>query len=249
MNIDTFIKQGEHGICQDYVLTNNDPENPELVLSDGCSSSPNTEVGSKLIVLNKLIGNHIFENYNEYRSILGDYFCDATLLYLETFGDWISIRIYGDGFVLCKFKNGKIILYNHEYSSNAPYYLSYGLDDDRRLLYMYNFKGSKYITNKYTFKESLVTVEKNEYGNVHIPTYCYLKDEIETIIIGSDGMNSFKTGNDILPLQDICVKMLDFKNYNGSFLKRRMNKLIKELNVEGYTNFDDVSLAALTTKE
>lgn len=249
MNIDTFIKQGEHGICQDYVLTNNDLEKPRLVLSDGCSSSPNTEIGSKLIVLDRLNNNYIFEKYDEYKKILGNYFYDATLLELKIIGDYFQIFIYGDGFLLCKYKNGNIILQNYEYESNAPYYLSYKLDTCRKNEYINNFKDSKYIIHKYNFYNKEISYKREEYKNIHSPYYLYKVNEIETIIIGSDGINSFKKENDILLLQDLCLRILDFKTYKGEFLKRRMNKLIKELNIEGYSNFDDISLAALTIKE
>ncbi len=64
MNIDTFIKQGEHGICEDYVIAKMINGSPVLVISDGCSSSPNTDVGSKLLALN-FIAERMKENDNK----------------------------------------------------------------------------------------------------------------------------------------------------------------------------------------
>ena len=49
MNANCAINIGStHALCQDYALARND--GPYVILSDGCSSSPDTDVGSRLLV-------------------------------------------------------------------------------------------------------------------------------------------------------------------------------------------------------
>src|SRR5215203_2249321 len=46
MNTDCFFNIGAtHSVCQDYVVAS-----PYLILSDGCSSSPDTDIGARLLV-------------------------------------------------------------------------------------------------------------------------------------------------------------------------------------------------------
>ncbi len=49
INIDTFLKIGDqHKICEDYIIQGTD-QVPLLILSDGCSSSDNTEMGARIL--------------------------------------------------------------------------------------------------------------------------------------------------------------------------------------------------------
>ncbi len=46
MNTDWFSSQGsQHRINQDYVLSGND----YVILSDGCSMAPNSDIGARLL--------------------------------------------------------------------------------------------------------------------------------------------------------------------------------------------------------
>lgn len=46
MNVDSFLKIGHsHSVCQDYILSGTAPV-PYVILADGCSQTPNSEVGA-----------------------------------------------------------------------------------------------------------------------------------------------------------------------------------------------------------
>ena len=51
MNADSAVNIGStHSLCQDYVIARNPDRAPYVVLSDGCSSSNDTDIGARLLV-------------------------------------------------------------------------------------------------------------------------------------------------------------------------------------------------------
>ena len=51
VNLDWFMKTGRsHNICEDYVMVGLNPM-PHMILADGCSTSPHTDVGARILVM------------------------------------------------------------------------------------------------------------------------------------------------------------------------------------------------------
>ena len=49
IHIDHLLKKGKtHKICEDYIISGYNPA-PYIILSDGCSSSKNTDVGARVL--------------------------------------------------------------------------------------------------------------------------------------------------------------------------------------------------------
>jgi len=130
INTDTFLKIGSsHVVCEDYVLSGAH-QLQYIILSDGCSSSPNTEMGSRILCY--LARQYIRYRFDEFPANRSESFSldykdmgswiihnaemsvrelglpktclDATLMisYLDPFesNQTVNIFIYGDGFVV-----------------------------------------------------------------------------------------------------------------------------------------------------
>ena len=67
--------------------------------------------------------------------------------------------------------------------------------------------------------------------------------------IASDGLCSFEKDKQSVSLSNIINPFFDFKNTNGEYLKRRVDKYLKQLHKEGYSHYDDISLATLLIKD
>lgn len=138
-----------HKLCQDYARANG----TSTILADGCSSSPDSDFGARLLVKS-------VENATGYSDIttaikkasewandlkLERESLDSTLLTLDVREILVDknfafqkrifhTEIYGDGLVAVKLKNGNILSYLINFPSGYPQYLSYKLSPDRQKL-------------------------------------------------------------------------------------------------------------------
>ena len=160
--IDIFLEIGhQHKVCEDYIISGNAPE-PFIILSDGCSSSNNTEMGARILchlakqylryrgndlhnIDHKKMGRWIIHNAEMTARQLGlTLNClDATLMVSYFIDNRLYVFVYGDGVIVLK-KGDEFSYYIVDFSNNAPYYLSYLIDDFRNDLYHQN-KNSKFV--------------------------------------------------------------------------------------------------------
>jgi len=260
MNIDTFIEIGsQHKICEDYIVSDTDPI-PFIVISDGCSSSKNTEMGSMIIC-------HLAKQYIKYRTEfpidynkmglwvihnaelvsrqlgLNPHCLNATLIVAYEYEGEINAHFYGDG---CFITKGEMGLTTHivEYTKNAPYYLAYQLDaKDHRLYDQLNV--DKTITTIYGDGTNTQIIEKA----YDAETTVRVTTDTDITLIASDGLQSFiKKENSKITQRfgprDIIMPFIDFKTTKGKFLKRRMSKQVKAYTKDNILHFDDLSVGA-----
>lgn len=133
-----------HEVCEDYALAqeiighfHNWNEAPDhiVLISDGCSSSPNTDIGSRIACeCAKQSGKQVWDDKRsiirqaEYlRNLLGlpRRCMDVTLLAANTEDDKIIIKTIGDGNIIVKTKDGNIHVVSMDYARSAPFYLNY----------------------------------------------------------------------------------------------------------------------------
>lgn len=176
MNADSFLAIGKtHHICQDYVRVH-DPEGkakPFCLLSDGCSASPDTDIGARFLVLaaerERLHRGWFFNDDllpgSAGHDITASESClivldnamdlvqdarlsllclDATLLSLVPDDKYILASIIGDGVIAARRRDGTIESWVVDFPEGAPGYLSY-LIDDKRLKHFCDKYGAKTV--------------------------------------------------------------------------------------------------------
>jgi len=161
MNSDSFLRKGNHKICEDYAVAGDG----YAIVSDGCSSSAYTDIGSRVIcmVAQEVISCVIKETHDDdsllfdtYTPIEYDFLrsyimeksakcvkemglplscLDATLLIVFALGDWVYIYTYGDGYISVTCNNKIRRYYKFEFNKNAPYYPGYCLNEGREKTY------------------------------------------------------------------------------------------------------------------
>ena len=262
---DTFIEIGDsHKVCEDYIIQGNSPI-PYIILADGCSSSEDTEMGARILchlakqylslyvdTINgidyKKMGSWIIHNAETVSRHLGlrKSCLDATLIVALNLGYAFRVYVYGDGVIFTENKhethNNDITMNEVSFTQNAPYYLSYLIDSYKDEQY-HNLKTEKHIT---TIVDCANT--RAEFTDVeaydHETVFTFLKEEISKVIVCSDGIKSFLYDQTPVHPGDFINDMVAFKNMKGKFLKRRLNKLMKELNNSGVLHYDDLSIGA-----
>jgi len=263
LKIDTFSEIGsQHKICQDYSVSSEDPS-PFIVLSDGCSSSKDTDMGSRILchlakqyfnynkhsfdyIQKDQLGDWVINNAEQTARHLGltDTCLDATLIVVYPMLSYLNIVFYGDGLVILEDSKGELEIFSIHYTLNAPYYLSYKINPKRRLDY-HNMKVTKKVLETVHGKE----IEgEMAYDNPFVLNINLITSGYRKIMICTDGIESFLKGDekpDKEMLNLIFKQCLSFKTTSGEFLKRRMSRVLKDLKSEGWDHYDDLTAGVI----
>ena len=262
---DTFLKIGKaHQVCEDYIISGNDPIK-YVILSDGCSSSKNTEMGARILC--HLAKQYLLYRRDDYRFPNLDYdemgawiihnaeltarqlgltrsCLDATLVISYEVDGRIYVYMYGDGVVVTQSPDGVVAIMEIEFSQNAPFYLSYKIDPERMDLF---HKMGQSLIIKSSFDEIL---NQNDYAYDYKTKFIYETHLFSKILICSDGMSSFIKGvtRVEIPL-NIAKEFLAYKSTKGEFLKRRLKRALKIFEASGLYHMDDLSVGAFLYEE
>lgn len=226
-----------HKVCQDYALADNNRAAFRSVwLSDGCSSSPNTDIGARLLahgiqqrlsgfgpvaaadtaelqqtLLDTLIRKNLrFAARSAKQMGIPSAFLDATLLGLVEAGDRQSVYavLYGDGAVVFGRTDGTREVYRSQYPAGYPYYPAYAGDPDRFACW------NQVAGNPHTITRTTLLPDGSVGDNcTFVPEapYHLLRQPIETLcfaVVLSDGIESFQ--NRIGPETCSTVKAVDY---------------------------------------
>jgi len=257
---DIFLNTGSSKkICEDYIIQGYDPV-PFVILADGCSSSNGTEMGSRILchlakqylryrrddlhsINYKKLGNWVIHNAELTIRQLGlSISClDATLIIAYTIDNIIKLFMYGDGAIFTK-EQGVIKTWKFDFTGNAPYYLSYLIDDFRHELY-HNEKHDLIITT-----ENVGELPFESLAYDYPLEFTFQKKDMDCMMIASDGMFSFINDDPVNPriiqTSDLISDFMSFKTTKGEYLKRRFNKALGKLNEGGINHYDDLSVGA-----
>nr|MDQ2731733.1 protein phosphatase 2C domain-containing protein [Armatimonadota bacterium] len=257
MNTDTAFRIGKaHSVCQDYGMTGSG-NSKFVLLSDGCSSSPDTDVGARLIVrsaANILLKNTIDfiqpvgPSLAEYhQKVIGaarsfveplglhPHSLDATLLTLQAVeGRWIA-SISGDGTLAMQDGDGVIHLRTISYTRSYPFYLNYSGDVDRLEALGRQTDNLRLMERSVLRPDGRVEVQETVTELAQTEPYCETGkvEDFQWIAILSDGVGSFVRVDDSgahepVPLNTVLRELLAFKNFNGVFVERRMQRFLRD---------------------
>jgi hypothetical protein len=268
MNTDCAINIGStHSLCQDYVIARNgstEAGGPYVILSDGCSSSPDTDIGARLLVkaAEKLFTEQVTDNVEElhekaarlaldWAGLIGvpAQAVDATLLTAHVSGESLILACSGDGVVLLESHRGSLDLYVISSPSGYPYYPSYARQPERL---------AELISNGRTTKE--IKHFRRDSSLVHVTTSAAMTEifkvkacDYKLAAVASDGLNSFfhtQQSTNGKRVEDVCLldvihEFWSFKNFNGAFVERRLKRFTKDARANGWQHTDDLSIGVI----
>lgn len=250
-----------HPDCQDYVRTGV-ADFHYAILSDGCSSAPDSDVGARLMVLaaenhlkssSEISVDAIMETAKTYQSTLQvDQSClSATLLAAWHDQDMFHASIHGDGFVIARKTTGELHVLGTEFTSNAPLYPIYLADERLYQQYLNEFGDFEHraLRSDMIITKDDVTVEQKSFSvdEHHGWRYSFSMDEYDLVAVASDGLTSFRENDSHVPLSTTVRSIFDFKGYAGQFVVRRCVRLFNSFHKIGRINTDDFSIAVITT--
>ena len=291
MNADSYFEIGHsHKVCEDYALSGVQGDLAYAIVSDGCSSSKDSDVSARLLV-------HISRDallYLHRRKLLYDpnflessfratfeeivikkclevkdtlrFPCDifdATLLIAAAVGDVWGRKIlfsWGDGYFILKRPSGAVDVISLSYESNAPYYLSYELSQNKHDAYAAEYGSVPLHKNidRISVDGVVDFVDVDVIPSVMQRSYFSVMGEgadFTQIIVSSDGIGTYEDDPGVQPptgtelrkytALDVIPNMVSYKNPVGEFVTRRMNRLKKEYADTHVIHQDDVSCAAI----
>lgn len=242
-----------HKVCQDYVVSGETPT-PFIVLSDGCSSSPNSEIGAKILTLTT---QQILKNANQWpldyanfgeqlintafnvtnKLQLPDDVLDATVILAFLQEDNIMVYVYGDGCLLFKDHDGNVGTIEVIFTHNAPFYLTYWLNKERLLEY-----------KKHGAKPLLLIDSVNgqsEPKPFHTPLiFCLPLNKFKIMGIASDGASHFVniSQSEKIPLYEIATDLLAFPETLNGFVKSHTINILAKYAERSIHPIDDLSI-------
>lgn len=262
MNTDHYFAIGQtHEVCEDYALSGVTNGVGYAIVCDGCSSSEGVDFGARALAytarlfitahtdifftgspdeIGKLIIDRakMLTEFGISRRAL-----DATLVVAAVRGDTLRICLWGDGVAAIRRPSGSSA-YHVDYESNAPYYLSYGLDPARQLAYRDEFNLPKKVTFYVTGNPPMRNEVLNDYWASSEFSHKVAAGDI--VAVTSDGINTFrKPDTELLPWEAMLDEFTGFKNTNGTFVTRRMKFFQRHCAKELITHDDDISVAAI----
>jgi hypothetical protein len=252
-----------HTTCQDYALSFKSLAKNFIAVSDGCSSSPNTDFGSRILVKafqNSYLSNFTYPSHSGFLDILWS--CaiksveqisnlenaslDATLLFANKTEKTIDVTMIGDGTVSVKAKDGMIFTKTIEYKGNAPLYLSYLYSEERINLRKASFDCTKVVT-EYMHKNGVILNSTKRVSTNDIERFSFAIEDYESVTLFSDGISSFvqRAGGDYsrIPEHIVVEYMIKYTNRTGGYTKNHFYNVLKMLAMDGKINTDDFSAA------
>ncbi|MDD5589173.1 MAG: protein phosphatase 2C domain-containing protein [Candidatus Nanoarchaeia archaeon] len=262
MDIDSAFSIGSsHIVCQDYAIADNDSKS--IIVCDGCSSSENTDIGSRLLALctktcleeyQIFSKDIIIEKIKMYSRLLKLTYStfDSTLMVVKKNNDILNINIIGDGILVFE-KEKTLVINDFVCENNYPPYLSYNLNEERKK----NLINTDEIKHKRTIieKENHLNIWglENDFLNIE-SFYIAMDNDFKSVTLFSDGIHSFGKRDEMgifkpLNFIDIIFELMDFKSTTGKFIQRRLNRFEKDCKKRGWEHYDDLSMATIYLKE
>ena len=279
MNADSAFQMGStHVVCQDYAVAGacvaaahtGGAEaarcRPYVILSDGCSSSPDTDVGARLLVkaaerlLRETCGPHackLAELHAEaarlalrWAEMLGlrPRAVDATLLTAHLHGEKLVIGCSGDGVVCLQTADGALDAYVVSYPGGYPIYPAYAHQPARLQALADAGREHKEVTRlSAASAEERLRPAGVSGGNALTEVFTFDAAGYRFAALFSDGLQSFHHSGraEAIPPESVLPELVSFKNTRGAFVGRRMKGFLKDCQQKGWRHGDDLSLAAL----
>lgn len=260
MNANSTYSIGhDHTICEDYSIGEVWQDIAYAIVSDGCSASENVDMGARVMAMSakrelrwnenvddcNFFGDAVIRNAKRIFDIfpyLNSHTLDATLLVAMVSDNKLAAIMYGDGVLVHKTKIGTNVVHI-SLTSGAPDYLSYHLDNGRRVAYDKLEDNNKEVTIKMAGTGNVVKTITKPFDPyvLNMPV-----EPGDVIAVISDGINSFrKSDYTPIPWEELVDEFTGFKNFEGEFVLRRIAAFKRKCIKEGWTFSDDISIASI----
>lgn len=263
--------------CQDHALSVATDSMACGVISDGCSTGGETDMGARVLTFATVAAVKAYdarhkgalaevgvvsEVNTQQRIVLGtvrealglarnDML--ATCGYVFATQEAAVMHLAGDGVIATKLRDGRIIMYHYDWGK-APFYPQYREESG----------GAGYVREHGTPEtpalkeeewsyqagaetpfckvgERTHTVEDGMHGVTKVLSSTILHSDIDAIAVFTDGVLRVEN----VDWKDAVLALLSFKTTAGQFVKRRLNRALKDFQTYGKGPMDDIAYAVI----
>jgi len=255
MGADCFFRMGaSHQVCQDYAAVGESNGNVYAALSDGCSSSKDSDFGARFLV-KAALQSHEGSRLDRFSVIAGANAMahtvpveraalDATLLTVGVCGDEVRAQRLGDGVIVSRDRGGVTVYNTISFDNNMPQYLSYGLsfaNMERYRSMVRNVTITSGVLGGPEFQDTMSLGSLRD-----LETIMHDRRHVDLVLLFSDGIESFQDEHgELIPLPVVLEEFMQFKGYAGQFIARRCTRFLKDAAKRGWTHADDLSCAGV----
>ena len=284
MNADsTFLIGATHEVCQDYAVAGDrspavfgggsvSRPQPYVALSDGCSSSPDTDIGARLLVkaaqhllldAARLTADRLPSLHEEAARLalaharlfgLRPQAVDATLLTIHLCEGSALIGCSGDGVIALRSRGGRTDIYSVSYPAGYPLYPSYVHQPARLRCVESNSGRVKEIKHfrspaagePFQLHDSFVS-------QAQVEVFAAAVSDYELVAVFSDGIHSFFTTEqtetskrtEAVAPEEVIAALLSFKSTCGAFVKRRVKRFGQDCRRKSRRHMDDLAVGVV----
>lgn len=270
------LRQGKP--CQDYALSGSENDGAFAIVSDGCSTGRNTDIGARIVTLsaamaikNLNIGaRYSFEACNpqkisvQQQFIIGgakqmfgisreDLLATCVYAYLTPYGGFAHLA--GDGVIAWKRNDGIIVMTRYDWDGNMPLYPIYADDHYVSFVRGHGGKSEAKVLAKETWRYASNKFEQVanerltlEQGIGGITDFFSAKEAQQSLRFLAVFSDGVTQVHDV-DWKDAVVQLLNFKNIAGDFAKRRMIRFIQDIEKDKSFPSDDIAYAVIRVNE
>ncbi len=191
---------------------------------------------------------------------------DATLLTATVAGGVAHLSMSGDGAAFWRERDGRCTLVTVEFNHGAPAYPSYTLDDKRydgyrklsddglRTVSTYTSEGAGLHRQGRDEGHRFALIDTREESGMEPLVFQVPAQDVDLVAVASDGLGSFQRrvngAFEGVHAATVAQHAFAFKNYAGSFVTRRLRRLLSsEAQTMGWHHDDDLSVGAIFIPE
>lgn len=255
MHADAFYSIGQrHEVCQDHAAAGSDKGGAWALVSDGCSSAPDSDLGARLMTtaarqVGPSAARVVARIAEMARGLAIDPRClDATLCQLRCDATTLHAAIFGDGVIAARRRDGRVETWCVSHDDNAPAYLSYCLDPARKAAYL-----SRHGRRRIVHAVGGVAVDCQRHHLATAPfgfEIALSAADYQLVMLLSDGATSFRDAYGAVPVDAVVARLCAIKSARGRFVARRLRRFLRrEAPALGWAHDDDLAVAAIWLEE
>ena len=265
------VNQGKP--CQDHALSFVRSPAAFGVVSDGCGSGGETDLGARIINFSTrallwvprdlpegedalsgfipLIKKEQPKLLAQLKTLLAleetDLLATSIIACLGPSRGWV--HCVGDGVVAAKFADGSLLFSRLEWGNNMPFYPAYA-EQKENFVVAHGGKDRSVLSDEcwlFTEENGYVRAGETRYtlaSAMEGVTFHYHDDDYQKLVALAVFTDGV-TQVDGVDWKDVVRSLLNFKTIEGQFAKRRMNRFVKDMQKTGKGPLDDLAYAVI----